>query len=63
LLHLDEIRLDRFLAERVVGNASVTSFSSDAAGAWTLDSFGDASHIEAAGVAATDHAGTDDDAS
>ena len=63
LLHLDEIRLDRFLAERVVGNASVTSFSSDAAGAWTLDSFGDASHIDAAGVAATDHAGTDDDAS
>jgi broad specificity phosphatase PhoE len=63
LLRLDETRLNSFLSERVVGNASITSFVSDAAGEWRLESFGDASHVEAAGVAATEHAGTEHDAS
>ena len=63
LLRLDETRLNSFLSERVVGNASITSFVSDAAREWRLESFGDSTHVEAAGVAATEHAGTEHDAS
>jgi broad specificity phosphatase PhoE len=61
LLGLDEAELARFLSERAVGNASITSFTRDAGGAWTLEAFGDASHIVSAGVPATEHAGTDPD--
>ncbi|GAA4161023.1 histidine phosphatase family protein [Gryllotalpicola daejeonensis] len=61
LLGLDEEQLARFLAERVVSNASVTSFVADVSGRWSLESFADASHIVEAGVPATEHAGTDPD--
>jgi broad specificity phosphatase PhoE len=61
LLRFDEDELARFLAQRVVSNASITSFVMGADGRWTLESFGDASHVEAAGVPATEHTGTDTD--
>lgn len=63
LLRLDEAELMRFLADRVVPNASITSFTSDAEGLWHLDAFGDAGHVQAAGVPTTEHTGTDDDGS
>ena len=63
LLRFDEGELARFLAERIVSNASITSFRSDARGGWSLESFGDASHVVTAGVPATEHAGTDAHAS
>jgi broad specificity phosphatase PhoE len=63
LLRLDEAGLARFLAERVVANASITSFRSDAGGRWSLESFADASHVRDAGVPATEHTGTDTDGS
>ena len=61
LLRFDEDQLTRFLAERVVSNASITSFVPDGDGRWTLESFADASHVEAAGITATEHTGTDTD--
>jgi broad specificity phosphatase PhoE len=63
LLQLDEDRLTRFLADRIVGNASITSFATDVGGGWTLEAFGDASHVVGAGVRATEHTGTDNDGS
>jgi broad specificity phosphatase PhoE len=63
LLRFDEAELTRFLAERVVANASITSFRADAAGGWSLESFADATHVVSAGVPATEHTGTDADGS
>lgn len=65
LLDLDEDELMRFLADRVVSNASITSFTSDSGTGegtgWALDAFGDTRHVEASGVPATEHTGTDSD--
>jgi broad specificity phosphatase PhoE len=61
LLRFDEDALTRFLADRVVSNASITTFVTDADGCWRLESFADASHVVTAGVPATEHAGTDVD--
>jgi broad specificity phosphatase PhoE len=63
LLRFDEAELTRFLAERVVANASITSFRADAGGGWSLESFADATHVVASGVPATEHTGTDADGS
>jgi broad specificity phosphatase PhoE len=63
LLRFDEAELTRFLAERVVANASITSFRADAGGGWSLESFADAAHVVSAGVPATEHTGTDADGS
>jgi broad specificity phosphatase PhoE len=58
LLRYDEDELTRFLADRAVSNASITSFAADAEGCWRLESFADASHVVASGVPATEHTGT-----
>lgn len=61
LLRLTEGELSHFLAERVVSNASITTFAADEHGRWALESFADASHVVGAGVPATEHTGTDTD--
>ena len=58
LLEFDEARLTEFLAERVVANASITSFARQRNGGWVLEAFADARHVEAAGVPRTEHTGT-----
>jgi broad specificity phosphatase PhoE len=56
-LRFTEEELNEFLVTRVVRNASVTTLVRDAGGAWSVETFSDDRHLEAAGVPATEHPG------
>jgi broad specificity phosphatase PhoE len=56
-LRFTEEELNEFLVSRVVRNASITTLLRDAAGAWSVETFSDDRHLEAAGVPVTEHPG------
>ncbi|WP_349866133.1 histidine phosphatase family protein [Leifsonia sp. WHRI 6310E] len=56
LLGWTEEQLNAFLADRVVGNATVTTLVADGP-TWRVEAFSDDAHLAAAGLPATEHPG------
>jgi broad specificity phosphatase PhoE len=55
---LSERELLDFAAQHSVANASITTLTRpEGAGSWTLDTFSDVTHVEAAGTSVTEHPG------